>query len=403
MRDNHPNHQPASSEKMFQGKQRRVLFVTDFYVEEALEGIVNYARDADWELIANMRFHGKFPSEAEADGILATASGERVQTWLQQWYGCPIVQMISAEPKLNSPIVTPDYTEAARIGVAHLLELGHVHFAFYWLEKLESTASAIKIFDGVLEKAGRRTHHLDFPAAFPGELSDVPREERFRWLVAELRRLPKPIAVMGDDDRRALEVLKACDLAGLRVPEDVAILGCDNRAIDLGLARIPLSSIDMNFRGVGWEAASRLDQLMQGKSVPAEMVHVTPNGVVARRSTATFVTDSPAITAAVLHLREHFDQPLRLAKLAGVAHLSERVFEMEFKRHVGCTVRDELRRVRLAAAERLLRDTDFKLEAIAMESGFGSARRLCAVFGEAHGVSPNVWRQKAGRIVEAAD
>jgi hypothetical protein len=58
--------------------QRRVLFITDFYIEPVLAGIVEYARDAGWELIPNMRFHGLFPSEREADGILATVTSERV-------------------------------------------------------------------------------------------------------------------------------------------------------------------------------------------------------------------------------------------------------------------------------------------------------------------------------------
>ncbi len=383
----------APAGKGLQGK-RRVLFITDFYIEEALAGVVNYARGADWELIANMRFHGKFPSETEADGIIATVHEERVRQWLRPWK-CPIVQMISSELEFRSPMVVPDYTAAARFGVNHLLELGHVNFAFYWFQNIDTTFEALRVFDETLAKAGRRALRMDFPGAYPGDVTKVPREERFRWLVEELKRLPKPLAVMGDDDRRAIEVLLACDEAGFRVPEDVAILGCDNRIIELGMARIPISSVDMNFRGVGWEAARLLDQRMRGRDVPPEIVKAPPNGVVARRSTATFVTNSPSITEAVLYLREHFDKPLRLAKLASVARLSERVFETEFKRHVGGTVREELRRVRLGAAERLLRDTELKLEAVALESGFGSARRLCTVFSDAHGVSPNAWRQQA--------
>jgi transcriptional regulator GlxA family with amidase domain len=42
----------------------------------------------------------------------------------------------------------------------------------------------------------------------------------------------------------------------------------------------------------------------------------------------------------------------------------------------------------------LLRDSDLKLEAIAMESGFGSAAQLCRFFARAYGSSPNVWRER---------
>ena len=75
--------------------------------------------------------------------------------------------------------------------------------------------------------------------------------------------------------------------------------------------------------------------------------------------------------------------------------MSERVLESEFKRRVGRPPRTELRRTRLDCAARLLRDTDLKLAAIAAESGFGSAAKLCETFAKAYGLSPNVWRQQA--------
>jgi LacI family transcriptional regulator len=377
---------------------RRVLFITDFYVEEILAGIAEYARDVKWELIANMRFHGAFPSEREADGILTTVTSERVRDWLGQWQNCPTVRMIASPyPDLPYPAVEGDYAAAGRAGAQHLLELGHVHYAFYWLQAGPESADAVHAFEAVLAAAGRRLHRLDFTAAHGGKSVEIPREQRLRWLAEELRRLPKPVAIMGDDDRRALELLIACDAAGLRVPQDVALLGCDNRAIELAMARMPISSVDMNMQSLGWEAAAVLDRLMRGEKPRARVQKVPVRGVVARRSTATFVTDSPGITAALLHLREHFQKPLRLAKLARIAGMSERLFGREFKRRVGRGPRAEIQRARLACAARLLRDTDFKLDAIAVESGFGSARKLCTIFAEAYRTTPTAWRQRVKR------
>ena len=377
-------------------KRRRVLFVTDFYLESLLAGIVEYARDAGWILDANMRLHGRFPPVQEAAGILATVQTARVRNWLRAQPKIPIVRMTVAPFKLPYPAVEADYAAAGRAGARHLLELGHVHFAFYSQFIMRDAREAQDGFVAELALAGQQAHVLNLSAAFPRRDSfDIVREERHRWLASELKRLPKPLAVMCDDDRRALELVVACDLARLRVPEDVAVLGCDNHWVEQGLSPISLSTVDMNFKGIGWKAASVLDQVLQGATPLGGIIKVPPVGVVARRSTATFITDSPAVTAAVVHLREHFREPLRLAELAQQAGLSERVLESEFKRRVGRPPREELRRVRLACAARLLRDTDLKLAAIAAESGFGSAAKLCETFSKAYGLSPRVWQQRA--------
>jgi len=380
-------------------RHRRVLFVTDFYLEDLLAGVVNYARHAAWELNANMRFHGLLPPPAEpCDGILATVTSARVRNWLAARPECPIVRMIGTEFDLNYPAVEGDYAAAGREGARHLLALGHVHFAFYSLYNIPDVREVRKGFEGELVAAGQSVRHLDFFAAHPERHPfEVTHEERCHWLTAELKRMSLPLAVMGDDDRRAIELMEACDAAGLRVPEDVAILGCDNHWVEQGMAPIPLSSVDMNFKGMGKKAAALLDDLMDGKP-PPPVTRMVPAGVVARRSTATFVTDSAEITAAIGFLREHFHEPLHIAELARRAGMSERVFQLEFKRRVGHSAREELRRARVTRAMQLLRDSDLKLEAIAIESGMISAARLCRLFTETHGVSPNAWRAQAKAV-----
>lgn len=374
---------------------RRVLFITDFYQEEVLLGVVEHARTAGWELIANMRFHGMFPSETEADGILVTAVGPRVRRWMTKWKNTPVVRIGWEVPGWDWPSVEVDYEESARCGARHLMELGHVNHAFYSLVTRDEVSSMKAAFVSELAAAGLTAHHLDFEAVHGAAALEVPREERLRWLAGELSALKKPLAVMGDDDRRALELMAACGLAGLRVPEDVAIVGCENRNIEGLMAPVPLSSVDTNWRRVGREAAVLLDRQMAGKSLPVRQIKVPPRGVVARASTATFVTDSQGITRALLHIREHFPQPIRLEDLARMAGMAERQFRDEFKRLVGRGPRAEIHRARLACASRLLRDTDLKLDAIAVESGLGTARKLCEIFAEVHQMTPTAWRQQA--------
>lgn len=371
---------------------KRILYVTDFYEEEALMGVVEYARSQGWELIANMRFHGQFPSETEADGILATANTPRVQEWLENWKGTPMVHMGVAYPGIAIPWVDVDYQAAGRIGARHLMELGQVRHIFYTLCDGSDTLQIRDSFEKELLRKGLKPIRLDLSDAL---VEEVPRQRRLEILAGRLKKLEMPLAVMTSDDRRSLELVAACQIAGLRVPEDVAILGCENRRVEVEMSPVRLSSLDLNRRAVGRKAAETLGQLMSGDDSVAKFFNVPPTGVVGRASTATFATGHPGITRSVIHLRDHFASPLKLADLAEIAGMSERYFREEFKRLVGHSPRHELMRSRMASATRLLRDTDFKLEAIAIESGLGSAKKLCEFFPRFYGMSPHRWRLQA--------
>ncbi|MFD0892073.1 substrate-binding domain-containing protein [Luteolibacter ambystomatis] len=379
-------------------RPKRVLFVTDFYQEEVLDGIVDHAGPAGWELIANMRFHGKFPGETEADGILAVAIEDRVREWLEKWKGTPVVNIGAPYPGLEGPSVNTDYMEAARTGARHLMELGHTSFAFYSLTDFTESPAIFAAYQNELAKFNLTVTHANFAAVHGRDAIDVPRAERLRWLADQLLALKKPLAVMSDDDRRSLELIAACNMAGLRVPEDVSILGCENRSVECRMARVPLSSVDMNWRGVGRAAAALLERLMVGHPAETDQLQVPTRGVVARASTATFVTESEGITRSILHIRQHFPESMKMKDLAQMAGMTERSFRTEFKRLVGRSPRSEIQRARLASACSLLRDTDLKLDAIAMESGFGTAQKLCEVFAETLGTTPGGWRQKARQI-----
>ena len=68
-----------------------------------------------------------------------------------------------------------------------------------------------------------------------------------RWL----RPLPRPAGLMACNDDLAKEVMEACTLAGLRVPDDIAVIGADNDEVVCGIANPPMSSVAINFERAG--------------------------------------------------------------------------------------------------------------------------------------------------------
>ncbi len=88
-------------------------------------------------------------------------------------------------------------------------------------------------FAAAVEAAGQRYTRLDWHAA----VQKNARRPMAAWLVRQLRRLPKPLGVMGQSDRRAYSVITACEAAKLTVPDQVAVVGVDNEPYTCGPPR----------------------------------------------------------------------------------------------------------------------------------------------------------------------
>jgi LacI family transcriptional regulator len=75
---------------------------------------------------------------------------------------------------------------------------------------------------------------------------------------------PRPDGVFCYNDPAAMGAMKAILEAGLRIPEDVAVVGCGNLRYADNL-RVPLSSVDQNSEGIGEQAAGLALSLVESK------------------------------------------------------------------------------------------------------------------------------------------
>ncbi|QMU96597.1 helix-turn-helix domain-containing protein [Microbacterium esteraromaticum] len=93
---------------------------------------------------------------------------------------------------------------------------------------------------------------------------------------------------------------------------------------------------------------------------------------------------------AVQNLRDE----LSVDQLAGRAHMSSRTFARRFKAEFGATPASWLTRQRVISAQRMLERTDFGLDRVAEESGFGSAAVLRQNFARVLGTTPTAYRAR---------
>jgi LacI family transcriptional regulator len=95
---------------------------------------------------------------------------------------------------------------------------------------------------------------------------------------------PRPDGIFCHNDLVASGAMRAIFEAGLRIPEDVALIGCCNVHY-AGLLRVPLTSIDQRSDAIGERAAQLAMGLVEAKSlVPPESILLEPKLVI-RRST----------------------------------------------------------------------------------------------------------------------
>ncbi|WP_010119962.1 helix-turn-helix domain-containing protein, partial [Burkholderia oklahomensis] len=96
----------------------------------------------------------------------------------------------------------------------------------------------------------------------------------------------------------------------------------------------------------------------------------------------------------VLDLLDHrFHEPLRIAELAAVAHLSERSLQRRFAQHVGDSIGRYLQRLRLAHAARLLASTDWPVSLVATRSGYANLANFNRQFLASRQLTPRAYRQ----------
>jgi LacI family transcriptional regulator len=306
----------------------------------------------------------------------------------------PLVDTSCSVPRLRVPLVDADHQAVGRMAAEHFLERGYRHFGFFgspWAHysKLREAAFRQRLAEAGHSVSACYVEYLLRAAALIEWKQAAGRVRR--WL----QRLPKPVAIVAANDIPARELADTCRRIGLRVPDDVALLGIDNDDLECGLASPPLSSVATPARRIGYEAARLLDELMAGKPPPREPIFLPPVAVVTRQSTDTLAIHDAAVVAAMRFIRGHAADEIRVDDVARHAVQGRRMLEYKFRGLVGHTILEEIRRVRVQRVKQLLTDTDLSMPAIARRSGFSTPQRMAVVFRQLTGLTPSAYRQQA--------
>ena len=225
-----------------------------------------------------------------------------------------------------------------------------------------------------------------------GKHEQVIRE----WLLS----IPKPVGLLVYSDKVASRYAMICLRAGLRVPEDVAILGVGNNEFLCETAQVPISSIEFPWPQIWGKAFDQLNEAVQGKEVLDHQICIAPNKIVERRSTDVIPLDDPLVAKAVKYIWAEYGKDIGVESFLRTDSASRSTLQRKFQKHLKRGFNEELKRKRLEVAKRYLLNSNETSQRISELTGFRSQSYFHKVFLDEFGCTPTVYREEISQKLE---
>ena len=299
------------------------------------------------------------------------------------WIGVPGVVSLYVDRK----IVCETFVDHIRsIGLRQLVIVGHLISRrpgmLRFLDEVAEHAKASGMEVAMWELEGRHN-----PEDAPRRLLEADREHK---LGAMLRRIPKPAAVFCENDHIGVLVCRVAKLSGIRIPEDLAVVGYGNNLISQ-FSEPPLTSMSPPGQLIGKAAAEALAKWFgEGSAQPADVV--VRNAEIEIRESTLGRSGDAALERVRRFIRRNDHHGVSLATLAAVAGLSTKTLISKYTAAYGQDPLEDLRKRRLDKARNLLTGTDLPINDVAASCGFSSQANFYNYFLRHTGVSPTTYR-----------
>jgi len=307
--------------------------------------------------------------------------------------GLPTIA-IANEPKIPGVVnIVASNDKIGQVAAEHLLDRGFRHLAYCGFDDIFWSVERGESFARRIAKAGFKTHFYKQPKPRVKQLWKAEQLVMADWLSS----LPKPVGLMACNDDRGQQVIDACKIAGLRVPEDVAIIAVDNDELVCGLTDPPLSSINLNFEKAGYESAELLDKFMAHKVKNVEReITVQSTHVVTRQSTDILAIDDPLVAAALRFIRQNARNDIQISHVVQAVVTSRRTLQQRFRKLLYRSLHEEIIRVRVELVAQLLMETSLSVSEIGTQLNYASAEHISRSFKRIKGLTPLAYRKKYG-------
>jgi len=394
---------------------RKIAFVSSIssaYTHRLVRGALSYAETRTGLVIRDFRVRRDLRTRADRrdavsqllawkpDGILGLLQNNELGSLLDLvGRPCPVVSMSAVQGRPGVAVVVASFPAVVEMAVRHFRQQGLRSVAMLLLESEEQMQSTMaEVFNRIIRSADTaRTTFIE--VVDPGLLDDpelavTPVPVRLaQWL----RNLPKPSGIFCPQMGGGGYIIRVCQALGLRVPQDLAVIGMDDA--DQSLATDPtLTSIMPVGEKIGFEAVRILEQMMAGGPGDEEPLRSKAIDLHVRQSTGLQRTQVCDIAAALEYINRHACHGLSVAQLvAATQKVCGKTFHTHFKVATGVTPGEAIQRRQFEEARRLLLGTRLAVTVVARKCGFGGSSDFARRFRVREGMSPSAFRQQAAK------
>ena len=291
------------------------------------------------------------------------------------------------------PRVLTDDPATGRLAVDYFFNRGFRNLVFYGLRKYHWADLRYQGFESRSRELGLAVKRFDKQGMDIEDREGRTPDAAAGWL----RNLKKPTAVFAGNDFLAAYLIEACIEMGLKVPEDIAILGADDDDLYVHIREPSISSIPLRTNEIGLNAMGILHALIQKQPIQSNTILLAPDRVITRRSTDLLAIQDPMVHEAMTLITRHLKNGISIKWLTERMGVSKPTLGRHFVDALGRGPGAEIRRIQMELVQRLLADSRMSMAQIAVYAGFSSPRRFSEWFRREAGTTPTHYRQSHSR------
>lgn len=382
------------------GKTRRVALVLELdwaYKRHAsvYAGTQRYFDEQGWESVIDEYALDSLPTRRGKtipyDGVIARASKSLAERCSQ--LKVPLVNVWSSSPLRDElPSVYPDYQASGRLRAEHLLARGLRNFAVLGSRRDSADYLELQAFVETIRSKGYACEVAWMSRLFSDTLAQWRSFNQ--TITTWMDKWELPIGTFIGADSVGRIVVQKCKERGWRVPEDVVMIAGRNEETLCESPRPSITSMEMGYERVGYEAAKLLHRLMDGEQLIENTVYIPPQGLVVRESTDFLITEDELIAAALSFIATNSHRRIGQDDVSRALSVETRTLQNRFRKVLDQSIAGTIRRVRLERAKRELVQSNRSLKNIARDAGFGSAMRMYDLFKRELGMTPTEFRKQ---------